>query len=414
LALIILLLAIAVGWLVWRWFNPQLKPVNVQSYPEAQFIYSANGYGYPVIEYTGSYDNEDYQLYRLDDLGNRLPGLLQLDCLSCEDPTEVLAVSPTRKILACYVGDRYTGKGMLVYTWKDGQTRRVPCKKGVGSPQISDDGLMHWDHESFSKYRTVDGRLVAPQLSPATGWRNADGIGSLDPNLLPLLRGKNLYIYNLTSKRIDVKFPTVLQEEDWYRGLVLRHGTCIAAIPSEGSAMVWNGTAMTSLPAKETTRWLWGEDGSVWTYSGDQLSVLHWRQSAPRLERLPYSSVFDQVIGNSTENAVWGDGEFIAHTDWLDRRTPTAMVETVRAIFDRINWSLPEMPTMSLQLSLYHRTRLLGRFRVPIFDNVSYTLSHYPGNKYSEHLAFTADGRYLSWVVDSGDGTHLYVFPTGR
>lgn len=426
MALIILLLITVAAWLVLRWLNPQLRPISARSCPNVSFIYSANGNGYPAIEFTGSFDNENYKLYHLDDLGNRLPGvgkpgetavspslMLGLDCLSCENPTDEVAVSPTRQVLAWYDEGSSTDKGVMVYAWKDGHITRIPCEKGIKYPQISDDGLMHWDRSSLPRYRTTDGRLVVPELSPAHGWKYAMDIESLDPNLLPLLRGKNLYIYNLTSKRIEVKFPPAHREEDWNQGMVLRHGTRIAAIPSNGTAMIWDGITMTSLPIKGSTKWFWGEDGSVWTYSGNQLSVLQWRQSSPRLERLPYSAQFDsQSFDSITENAVWGDGELIAHTESLTR-TPAAIERAIRAACDRINRPYPELPTMSQQLSLYRRNRLLGRFRVSIqAQNVN---SYYLGNKYSEHLAFTADGRYLSWVVDSKAETHsLYVFPTGR
>lgn len=33
--------------------------------------------------------------------------------------------------------------------------------------------------------------------------------------------------------------------------------------------------------------------------------------------------------------------------------------------------------------------------------------------RYPEHLAFTADGRYLAWVIDAGVGKQVYVFTTG-
>lgn len=67
------------------------------------------------------------------------------------------------------------------------------------------------------------------------------------------------------------------------------------------------------------------------------------------------------------------------------------------------------LPVEARRLTLYRNGRRVGSFTVRLKPGARPHFSvHYP-----EHLAFSADGRYLSWVIDAGVGKQMYVFATG-
>jgi len=405
---IILLVVIATGWLVLRWLNPQLAPVTARSYSRAVFTYSANGYGYPAIQELPSSKNGDwlYKVHRLDDRGNLLPGAgIQTGSWT--------AVSPTRQVLAWYETDS-TG---VVRAWKDGRITRVPGHPGgygIEPAHVSDAGLVSV-YDSIPRYQNAEGRQITFILPPITaGWKTTDDVESLDPDLLPLCRkaDPSLYVYDLVGKRIAVKFPgfaSYTMGPYWSlyaKSMVIRHGTRMVVIPYIGRVMIWDGKAMISLPKGNSTQWYWGEDGTVWTYTENGLELLQWRQGTPRLVPMPFKAGFDSRLVNGYDDvfdAVWGDGQLVAHTE-LRTALPPALKRGIDAFYARFKRSGPKLPEM-WQLSLYRRNHLLGRFRFPLHPKQEETV-------YFEHLAFTADGRYLAWVIDNGDGTHLYVFST--
>ena len=410
---LIILLLVAAGWLTWRWLNPRLAPITARHYPGAYVTYSANGYGYPVIlnvpsvEYGA--DIRDY--HRLDDRGNTLSAM---DYHGGET-----AVSPTRQVLAWYDIDPKTDKPVVMRAWKDGHISRTPrtADSHVMPAHVSDDGMTS-EFRSTPHCQTADGHIITPALpKSALPWTTADDVESLDPDLLPLCRNgdPNLYIYDLSRKRMAAKFPgfaSYYLGSNWARyaaSIVMRHGMHIAAIPHMGRAMVWDGKAVTALPRGFGSIWYWGEDGTVWTYTDKGPELLQWRQGVPRLIPLPFKAKFDGRIGieyNSVrEIAVWGDGQLVVHTE-VRTVLPGVVERGMNAVYTRLKRPKPQLKEI-WQLTLYRGNRLHGSFRVPLHP--------IKGDAwYSEHLAFTADGKYLSWVIDNGDGTHLYVFPTGR
>lgn len=93
----------------------------------------------------------------------------------------------------------------------------------------------------------------------------------------------------------------------------------------------------------------------------------------------------------------------VVHTE-LRTNLSQAFEQLLNAACTRLKRSRPKLHEV-WQLTLYHHGRLTGRYQVPI-----HPLQR--GSYYSEHLAFTADGHYLAWIIETGDGDHFYVFPT--
>ncbi len=134
--------------------------------------------------------------------------------------------------------------------------------------------------------------------------------------------------------------------------------------------------------------------------------MLSWRRGAPRLIPLPFVAQFDERIGNFDtvrEIAVWDDGSLVAHTE-LRSPFPPVIDQGIDALADRLQRRRPQPPPI-WQLTLYRNGRNIGRFRLPMRQLP-------PRYSLTEHLAFTADGRYLSWVIGSRQDTRLFVFAT--
>ncbi|MHB0939427.1 MAG: hypothetical protein ACYC6A_23785 [Armatimonadota bacterium] len=405
--LIILLLAVAAGgWLAWRWLNPRLTPVTAKHYENAFFIYSANGYGFPA--YLTTLEGQNIHGRCLDDQGK--PYFNQT--IHFDD--RELMVSPTRQVIAWPEEDRATGIPVVVVrAWKDGRITRKPGSGNYLLDYISDSGLIP-DYGALH-YLTAEGHQLSLSLpKDIDGCDAARLVESLDPDLLPLVRETDLtlYIYDLAQKRMAIKFPSF----DAFFGspstsptgptLLMRHGSRIAAIPYVGRARVWDGKTTAIMPG---TDWYWGEDGTAWTYLKNELSVLQWRQGTPLLKHLSIKAQRNPRIntrfGGVSEIAVWGDGEMVAQTT-LRSVLPQVIVHMITTTARRANRPPPSLRDR-WQLALYHRGRLVGRYHVVLPPSQ-------PDTYFEEHLAFTADGKYLAWVIDYDDGHNLYVFPTGR
>lgn len=173
--------------------------------------------------------------------------------------------------------------------------------------------------------------------------------------------------------------------------------------------------------------WRWGEDGTVWTLSGGALRVLRWRTGTPALVNLPtrgtpgarYGSLAPGLgsIPPFRENtdpdwaAVWGDGRLVAGVENL---FPAAnrLVRIVARAAGAMHIKL-SIPGETRRLTLYRDNRRLGSFllhakqQFPSPPMPSWVL---PKTANREHLAFTADGRCLSWAIDDGTGVRLFVF----
>jgi len=79
---------------------------------------------------------------------------------------------------------------------------------------------------------------------------------------------------------------------------------------------------------------------------------------------------------------------------------------------------MQRIPHTGRRLTLYRDGRRLGTFVIRLdpksplkMIDPSRTGHFYPKTVLtSEHLAFTGDGRYLSWVVETAKGKTIYVF----
>lgn len=138
--------------------------------------------------------------------------------------------------------------------------------------------------------------------------------------------------------------------------------------------------------AAASTGWRCGEDGSQWRMANGELTMLRWRGEQPHEEIFPVHTVPNHYFRDAASDnyrpgwaAVWHDGELVVLTEMSAPRTR--------------------------RLTLYRQGQAIGQFEVAITR-----LTQNGGQPDREHLAFTGDGRYLSWIVDTGKWTRVLVF----
>jgi hypothetical protein len=76
------------------------------------------------------------------------------------------------------------------------------------------------------------------------------------------------------------------------------------------------------------------------------------------------------------------------------------------------------MPQIRRELSLYRNGKMVGTYTVYQDNrsvNNSGVITHPPNQPFiylylNQHLAFTADGRYLSWAYETPQGITIYAF----
>jgi hypothetical protein len=116
--------------------------------------------------------------------------------------------------------------------------------------------------------------------------------------------------------------------------------------------------------------------------------------------------------------ASWGDGRLVAVAATrpsVPRRVGERLNAALRAM--HLSYGLPyEVRT----LTLYRDGKRVGTCHVPLaplHPGITARLPWWhrpPTPAYREHLAFTQDGQYLSWIIDAGRGPQVYVFATRR
>jgi len=215
--------------------------------------------------------------------------------------------------------------------------------------------------------------------------------------------------------------------------MILRHEDRLLMAPRVGDALVFDGTKQIATISPGTDGWRWGEDGTVWTLSGGRLRVLRWRTGKPQLVNIRtrgkpgdrYGSLAPGLPSEPPfrENnmpdwaAVWGDGKLVASVENNTLNNPITSIAARAAKALRIKIKINE----ARRLTLYRDRRCLGYFRLlTASDTTARSRSGrgyggvgsmgYENTGNHEHLAFTADGKYLSWAIDDGTGVRLFVF----
>jgi len=157
-----------------------------------------------------------------------------------------------------------------------------------------------------------------------------------------------------------------------------------------------------TVTSKTHHAWAYGEDGSVWTEDGRQLYCLLWREGDARVRTIRLENT---VHAEGTDTlAVWGDGWYVAHSfsvlppggfplEW--EKSPGRRVALI--------------PNYRRKLVLYQNGKPVDHYEIPTYiDGLSGSLSW---DDYRDHLAFSSDGRYLSWNPGLDMERHdFYVF----
>jgi len=431
LALLVLLAAGGVGvYLTSR--EPQLAPAaryRLLPTPHSgnPLRFSAQGMGYPAVEIVMETNRG----------GQRQPRSRVLNDL-CE-PLDVaisspdIRISPTRQVIS-WVDWLSSGVRFSLYA-RDGRVAQVPSPTGGvsgGGPWPCSDGVFGYlcsgKVDRVWLY-TPDGRtLPAPPLT--RGQSLAFMIASTAPGIIPLTDRRRVFLYDRTSHATVLATPFPLDT-----AMIWRHQQRWLLTPRSGYALVFDGAKQIASISPGRDGWRWGEDGTVWTLSGETLQVLRWRSGTPGLASLStrgtpgtrYGSLAPGIrslppFRENTEPdwaAVWGDGRLVASVEQMAPMT-NPMVRMAERAAQALHVTLNVHETR--RLTLYRDRRRLGSFLLPVKPKKATITSSSPRRRgyggpvlparteNHEHLAFTGDGRYLSWAIDDGTGLRLFVF----
>jgi hypothetical protein len=291
----------------------------------------------------------------------------------------------------------------------DAQGRRVPIPQGFRP----------------TRFLCADSRYLALE-SNFLGW-------STRPHRDRLL------VYDSTEKRF-VATPLYMWRH--HRGMVYHSGDRFLAVPENGEAIVFTADKVLGHFGTPSTQWRWGEDGSAWANINKTPKILIWRKGTCRLIPFPRVPAIDPgacgmtstgretlpLAWNSSPGvlAVWGDGQYtaISETVPLTPLQKKILLQWIR--------HFPRTLTMNYRrVTLYRNGHRVGSSRLPLQTGVmTYRKGPSPpsamaspgrrplpgyfltkgGSAFMEHLAFTADGKHLAWLLRDGDTLRITVF----
>jgi hypothetical protein len=179
----------------------------------------------------------------------------------------------------------------------------------------------------------------------------------------------------------------------------------VAIVPENGRpvTLVLHGSEYTAF-GPESQRWRIGEDGSQWSMENRQLTISRWRGA-----REPFP-------GNDKAQNIGGGTRARPYDEPFPVRTAPNHYFRDDAYDNRPGWSAVwhdgDLVALTEMVASHNRRLTLYRMGKPIrqFD---VRISHFftgKGGVNREHLAFTQDGRYLSWIVDTGNRMRVLVF----
>ncbi|MHB0935076.1 MAG: hypothetical protein ACYDCO_04555 [Armatimonadota bacterium] len=419
--------------------GPQLQPAERYHWPDyhgCPLIFSAQGMGYPAI---GIVDEKKpggitvSQPCILDDLCRPLDATGSF--LNANSAGTYGNISPTRAVVAW--SSRNGSKPGFCVRRRNGHqafvsypvSRPHSSSLTIGPIPYSDEVIGCNIYTTAGENRTFlyapDGRSLP---LPAKDLQMPNWIASGDDRLIPFSNGTHLRLYDRTEKKI---LPGLSFRDQ--TAMIWRHRDRLLLVPSNGNVVVYDWLRHTQTPLPGTADWHWGEDGTVWTLDGGTLQVLHWRTGTPKLAAVTtrgtpgarYGSLVASGIEPFAENtrpdwaAVWGDGRLVAGVENLapsDTRLSGIAMRAARALRIKL-----DIPREARRLTLYRGKRRVGSFLLrtqPMLDPRQAAIAKYSSRGPSvtqetdnhEHLAFTKDGKYLSWAIDDGTGVKLFVF----
>jgi hypothetical protein len=408
---LILILLAGGGYFTYRvTAGPRLRPVTTRKLDAgASLRFSANGAGYPALEMHKT-SAALYTARWLDDA-----------CRPTGKPFKTLVMSPVidaqREVATDFVWvsvayNPLTAGMMNTLIWRNGRRKKL---------KYYPEYALHLPPPSYAFAEPLllcdDRRYAAFRSFRITG--GARPMALYDRSLK-----RALFSFRVTEKHL---------------GMVFHQGDRFVMVQHIDEARVFHGGKLLATFGTWQSGWNWSEDGSVWTVAGNTIQVLDWRATPPKLMTLPMQVEFDPRIahlenpdatprfasafppGHIHHNApvydvaVWGGGRLVARV-----KTRPLLPHGIGAILDRASARFPglrNLPRETRILTLYREGKSIGTFtaRLDPLPSLrrSMAASRYPveADAPAEHLAFTGDGRHLSWVRETPKETMEYAFP---
>lgn len=394
-----------------------LTPASTVSIPgPAAILFSAGGLGYPTIrcvEQNG--EQAMYSVQWLDRKTLRLTGPKMTDI---SDPH--VSVSGAALVGYTPAGMRNATTAYLLRMTPAGQSTRILVPyQSLHITSASDGGLVGAeDLKTGSHLLKLDGSLLAgPAGAPCVPTRYESA-----SELYQVLNAvdSGISIYNLTEKRLVSTFNNVPEPNG--PGMLFRDGERFLLVPRQGQALLLAGATCLATLGDTQTIWRWGEDGSVWTFEGSNVQILQWRAGTPSFVEVPGAKRLDGWLGDLTFSSCQPQ-TLLRNTLHWPFGPAWAAAWHDGALFARVDLARNE----TLRLKLYRYGELSGSFdfplksptpevieaqRVKLAESTIASPIEWRAGKdaflpslCSEHLAFTKDGKYLSWLIDDGTGT---------
>lgn len=467
-----LLIALALGWWgVYSWLHPRLRPVTVLSLPVGtQFLFSVNGAGFPMMQatptkpYTAPSPIAISQIYRpnpskmhwLGDDGRPTGAPLEWGWNIEAIPwmaSPHLYVSPLREVAV------WGGDGMATLFWRDGRRQAVMPDRYRASCMPNGAGYFH----AYGTLHDAQGKQVP--LPPGYFPADFPGVCSADPRYLIVRKGQyTLGVFDLQARKLVTSQPF----QPFSPGMLFHHGDRFLLVSVNGAARVIERGKVIYAMRPGATPWQWSEDGTVWQVNGyiKQAKVLHWRQGPCALAWLPVTVEADvrvhawggepgtprggfpggypggfigvAMLPTAASLAVWDDGRLIARTDTYRMLRP-GTAGKLQAVAGALRLR-GAIASEARRLTLYRDGKPVGSYRLPLnaevlqsppslatlgggFRNLTIygstaivttltgkTITYDLNGGCREHLAFTGDGQYLSWLLYTGKDVKHLVF----
>lgn len=410
-------LVLALGGL-WGWrqqvAHGALHLVTKRTFPTGIGVRcSAGGIGYPAVENERPITDlqQPVRLILLDDR-----------CRPTRWKTgSNLAISPRRgTVMWC----DFTGSdGLQVHLLaRDGS-------KNTSTYQVINRGLSPWsiteDGRAFALtdndvFTAAGKRVPLPRgCIPAWSWICDDS------RYLALRNNKDdtLYLYDWAKQRVTLTIPHNLPYSQC-AGVIFTDQQRTAIIPAQGQGMIYDGVKRIAVYGNSSSYLVWGEDGTVWNWQ--DYTCIRWRRGPVASFRIPFDITFDTDYYPATARTYFNDTAYTHEYGWgeawpalwhdgelgASAQTVSLLPERAQTLVYRLGQKM-KRPLherfIGRELTLYRHGKPIGRYAIRPPKPLPRTVAAPPD--YAEHLAFTADGRHLCWLVQSsGHPLQMYVF----
>lgn len=297
---------------------------------------------------------------------------------------------------------------------------------------VTDSGMAVIDiSRRKNRFLMPDGARISFPVDESNSPCRTSGYLSADPRFQAIAISRDkLAMYDLQTQRViaSINHDNYVSDD---RGILFHQDDRFLLVPRQGQVTVLLGDAKQRLLGEEDTVWRWSEDGSVWSFVGQTMKIVRWRSGDPSLLEVADPKHTENWISDLCDEGhsatvrtndfnwgncpawacAWQDGALLARADMVDTETRRlALIRDGACIgtFD-IPLHTPSQKTLKDARAHMNMSSVGPRIRWRNRDKYSFTPS-----LYREHLAFSADGRYLTWLIDSGTNTiECYLFAVG-